>query len=167
MKRIKHLRTENKIQQKDLAKALGISSSALSQWELGRYEPDIRSLHILADYFNVSIDYLLERTDDKHMFVRPVNDGSSETFIPDAPVQLNLKEQTYNDIVNISKSELRSFNDQAEYFLVKGIERFISINSSDFYQNDKEQSEMQRQKRLSEDHTHMRKKTLRNTSGND
>ena len=61
MNRIKQLRSKNGVRQVELANILGISQSTLSTWENGRYEPDIEAINRLADYFNVSVDYLLGR----------------------------------------------------------------------------------------------------------
>lgn len=54
----------NNIQQKDLAEAIGIRPSALSDWKKGNYKPKVEIISRIADYFNVSTDYLLGRTDD-------------------------------------------------------------------------------------------------------
>ena len=43
---------------------LNIAQNTLSQYETGIREPDLSTLKNLADYFNVSVDYLLERTDN-------------------------------------------------------------------------------------------------------
>ncbi len=63
MNRLKELRKSRNLLQKDIANILKISNSAYSYWETGRFEPDSESLAMLADYYNVSIDYLLGRTD--------------------------------------------------------------------------------------------------------
>lgn len=60
--RIKELRTRIGIQQKDMASALGIGQSTLSQYETGARQPDYATLQKIANYFDVSIDYLLGRT---------------------------------------------------------------------------------------------------------
>ena len=57
--KIKQLRKEKKITQEELAEMLGITSRAISQWECERTYPDITLLPLLANIFNVSIDYLL------------------------------------------------------------------------------------------------------------
>jgi len=64
MKRIKELRKQNKITQKELAKLFHIANSTLSYWEKGKFDPNKKQIIELADYFNVSTDYLLGRTDD-------------------------------------------------------------------------------------------------------
>ena len=57
--RIRELRKQRKLTQKELAKHLQIADSTLSYWEMGRYEPDNKSLRKLADFFHVSIDHIL------------------------------------------------------------------------------------------------------------
>lgn len=63
MQKLKELRIERGIQQKELAATLGIGANTLSQYENGKREPDNKTLVKLADYFGVSVDYLLEHTD--------------------------------------------------------------------------------------------------------
>jgi len=62
--RLKQLRLQHGLTQKELAKVMGVSSSAVGMWEIGRNEPDYKTLKRLADFFDVSIDYLLGKTDD-------------------------------------------------------------------------------------------------------
>ena len=62
MEKLKELRKALKQTQTDLATYLGITVSAYGNYELGQREPDIKTLNKLADYFNVTVDYLLGRT---------------------------------------------------------------------------------------------------------
>ena len=62
-KRLRKLRESKNISQVELAKVFNITSAALSQYELNKRFPDEETLHKLADYFDVSVDYLLGRTD--------------------------------------------------------------------------------------------------------
>lgn len=64
MLKISEIRKERGITQKDLAEYLNISPGNLCEWEKGRIEPSIDFLNKIADYFNVSIDYLVGREDD-------------------------------------------------------------------------------------------------------
>jgi transcriptional regulator with XRE-family HTH domain len=57
--RLKELRTERKISQMELAKATGISQSAIAKWELGKTEPTASALIRLSEYFSETVDYLL------------------------------------------------------------------------------------------------------------
>lgn len=59
--RIKELRCECGISQQTLGKAVGVSQKAVDFWERGVNEPKASYIVLLADYFNVSADYLLGR----------------------------------------------------------------------------------------------------------
>ena len=59
MNRIRELRKQMDMTQKELAKHLQIADSTLSYWEMGRYEPDNEALMKLSGFFQVPIDYIL------------------------------------------------------------------------------------------------------------
>jgi len=59
MNRIRELRKQINMTQKELAKQLQIADSTLSYWEMGKYEPDTNALMKLSRFFNVPIDYIL------------------------------------------------------------------------------------------------------------
>lgn len=58
---IKYLRLSNNLSQKDVADALNLSVSAISQYETGKRSVSINEINLFADYFHVSSDYLLGR----------------------------------------------------------------------------------------------------------
>lgn len=62
--RLKELRKARGISQLKLAMDLGMNQNSISRYESGAREADYQTLIALADYFSVSIDYLLERTDN-------------------------------------------------------------------------------------------------------
>ncbi len=62
--RLKELRTQKGISQLKLALALNTNQNTISRYETGEREPGINELIKIADYFNVSVDYLLERTNN-------------------------------------------------------------------------------------------------------
>ena len=59
MKGLKQIRKERNLNQLKVAMDLNISREALSHYENGRREPSIEMLNKLSEYFNVSIDYLI------------------------------------------------------------------------------------------------------------
>lgn len=61
--RLKELREEKGLTQAQLAKECGLSRSGIGHWELGKRIPNLDAAAILADYFQVSIDYLAGRED--------------------------------------------------------------------------------------------------------
>ena len=62
-KNLKQLMKDLSVNQIKLSKEIGVAQSAISAWLHGKKEPSITSLWLLADYFNVDIDYLVGRTD--------------------------------------------------------------------------------------------------------
>ena len=66
MNRIKLLREEKGIYQKDLANLLGVTTPLINYYENEKRAISAKTASILADYFNVSIDYLLGKSDVKH-----------------------------------------------------------------------------------------------------
>lgn len=65
--RLKYLREKRGISQLKLAMDLDMNQNSISRYETGAREADYKSLIKFADYFNVSIDYLLERTDNPNI----------------------------------------------------------------------------------------------------
>lgn len=63
MNRIRELREERELRQIDLSHATGIDQKTISNYETGKTNPDSYALIRLADFFEVSIDYLVGRID--------------------------------------------------------------------------------------------------------
>ena len=61
--RIRALREDKDLRQSDVAQATGIDQRTISNYETGKSNPDSEALIRLADFFGVSIDYLVGRTD--------------------------------------------------------------------------------------------------------
>ena len=58
----KELRKAAGLSQAEMAKRLGISRSTVGMYETGQREPDFETLEVIADFFNVDVDYLIGRT---------------------------------------------------------------------------------------------------------
>lgn len=99
--RLKELREENHLLNKQLATELNVEPSTITNWEKGNRCPKDDILIKLADYFNCSVDYLLGRTDNKDSVVYSKK-------INDVPVVLEINKAypyslTPEDIVNMLK----------------------------------------------------------------
>ncbi len=82
MLRLKALREEKRISQQKLALELNVSQASISKYEKGLAEPDIPMLCMMAEYFRVSVDYLLGRTDQKNYFnVKPEEEKERELLV--------------------------------------------------------------------------------------
>jgi len=62
--RISELRESQKLTQGELSSRLEITRASLSHYETGRRVPDYETLKKIADFFRVSVDYLIGRTED-------------------------------------------------------------------------------------------------------
>ena len=65
-KKIKDLRLEKNISQEQLGKILNVSTSMIGMYEIDARNPSYEVLNKLADYFDVTTDYLLDRTDKRN-----------------------------------------------------------------------------------------------------
>ena len=67
---IRKLRTDMGYTQKQVAEVLGVSQNTYSQYEIGVLNYPVDALVKLADFYGVSVDYLLGRTDTKEPYPR-------------------------------------------------------------------------------------------------
>lgn len=82
--KIAALREKRGLTQEDLASKIGISRASLSHYEKNRRDPDYTTLTKFADFFKVSVDYLLGRTDDPSNISDPgVRELSDELELTD------------------------------------------------------------------------------------
>ncbi len=72
MNRLKELREDKDLYQKDVAKILNMSQTGYSQYETETNDIPIEILKKLADYYNTSIDYLLYRTDERKPYKKSI-----------------------------------------------------------------------------------------------
>lgn len=68
--RLKELREAKGLTQKEVAEIIGYSEISYARYEKGEREPDISTLCKLAEYFNVTVDYLIGRDNLKNLIIR-------------------------------------------------------------------------------------------------
>ncbi len=78
--RIRELRMESDLLQKDIAIKLGLSTSGYGYYETGRRSPDNEMIKKLSELFEVSSDYLLGISEDKNNLTRSTNNNFKNTF---------------------------------------------------------------------------------------
>ena len=59
--RLKELREEKNLTQKELADKVLVSQAAIARWEEGKRSPNLDALILIANFFDVSLDYLVGR----------------------------------------------------------------------------------------------------------
>ena len=73
LRRLKDLREDNDLSQEKVAKLLKITRPQYSLYETGKRDIPVDLLKILAEFYNTSIDYLLDQTDVKEPYARKVS----------------------------------------------------------------------------------------------
>lgn len=94
MNRIKDIREDADVKQKELAQMLNIPITTLSGWENQKYEPPFEYLIKIANIFNVSLDYILCRT----------NNPSNEEFTKGLTEEEIKDLQHYRDLLRIKRA---------------------------------------------------------------
>ena len=97
---MKTLRKQRGLTQEQIAETLGVSCQAISKWETGGSFPDISLLPVIADYYGVSIDYLLGHDTGKRMeeIDRVLKDGFTQEELDEA-------KKGYTDYRAINRSQ--------------------------------------------------------------
>ena len=108
----KDLRKAKQLTQKELADIFNVDQTTVSKWEVGKALPDYGTLQKLADFYNVSIDYLLGR--DEKMSARFPTDISE--------LEADLRK------VNFPVDEWMQLTDEQKHILLSTIENFIKSN---------------------------------------
>lgn len=104
--RLKELRKSRKLSQGDIANVLGVTRQAVSQYETGMRKPDYEMMEVLADYFNVDMDYLLGRTDKTTTLAVPTSGQESEYYLDEETreiVELMHKDPQYRTLFSASR----------------------------------------------------------------
>lgn len=82
-KRIAELRKNKGISQYELAERLGFSRGKLANYEQGSRQPDYETLQQIADYFEVTTDYLLGRSDNPESLNKVIVAGKEIELTPE------------------------------------------------------------------------------------
>ena len=110
--RLRELRTNMKLTQADVAKFLKVSTQAYNFYETGKREPDNETLQKLASFFDVSIDYLLGRTNE-HTSVSISND------------------ENWPSDVKVMMREAAKLNDEQKEIVRRLIKEFVNEKKSE------------------------------------
>lgn len=121
--RIKHLRLSNNITQKELADALYKSESAIRMWELGKSEPDIETLKMIADYFHISADYLIGTNND---LVKKKKKQMKERILA-LRTNKKLSQAEFADMLCVSQIEVANWESGKEFVDPETAQRIAEI----------------------------------------
>ncbi|HCL4578705.1 helix-turn-helix transcriptional regulator [Clostridium botulinum] len=107
-KRLKELRNEAKLSQKDLAKKLELSSSTVGMIESGKREGNKETIQKIANFFGVSIDYLYGNDNKETAQAESLIDNFLDRLIQEGIIQdpNNIDSTTEDMILNAIKAEI-------------------------------------------------------------
>lgn len=114
--RIKALRESRRMNQAELAKLLGVANTTISQYETEKRSVDDASKIKIAEYFNVSVDYLLGRWDMQEKQIEENIKASDFSAIPVFKTISSISDLYDSNNVRAFGFIPRDFNKQGEYF---------------------------------------------------
>lgn len=112
--KIKTLRKERKLTQKELTHKIGVTASTITKYEIGQLEPNLETLTKIADTFNISISNLIED-----------NNSKKELYIE--PKLLNLRE-SFNNSEEITDDNIGELTECIIIAVIKKYNLNIDIN---------------------------------------
>ncbi len=118
MERLRILRESKGLRQSDVADLLNISRTAYNKYERGKNNPPFDALRVLADFYGVSLDYLLSHDIDSSKNTKdPSSDGDervnhelSENEKKPAAVSSELRQRVIEQIPSLSDQEILLVN---------------------------------------------------------
>ena len=117
---LRALRKQHHMTQSELASVLRVAESAVSMWELGRRRPDHEMMEMIADYFNVDMNYLFGKTDVPNAFQAQFvfRDRSGKVVEFGGPRQISdddLQFALWHGDSNMTEEDLRAVREYAEF----------------------------------------------------
>ena len=103
--RLKELRKQNDVSQKQLSDFLKITPQAISKWETGTAQPDNNFLIELANYFHVSTDYLLGKSDIENA-ENPYDDDLEQVLFSKAKELTDDEKKAVLGVINAIKRDV-------------------------------------------------------------
>ncbi len=103
MKRLKELRKEKNLSQAELAEFINMSQTGYSQYERTTRKISLETLKNLADFYNISADYLLELTDFKDKYKPSKMDNNSLIRLKEIREDRDLLQEDIAKVLNMSR----------------------------------------------------------------
>ena len=107
---IKDERNKRSLSQLALSKLIGVSQQTIGSWETGRTSPDLLMLVNLADFFDVTTDYLLGRTKNRKL-LEPAQPPAAPTPAPAITPQEQDLLRKYRQLTPTGRSQLDTYLD--------------------------------------------------------
>lgn len=122
--RLKELRNNKGLSQKELTDRLKLNRSTYARYETSTTQPDFETLKKLADFYDVSVDYILGRTDNPS----PVNSNNFEPLLEIKKIakELGIENLSFYDLEewkNFTKEDIEDIKKHFEYIAYRARKR--------------------------------------------
>lgn len=111
--RLVQLRKELKLTQTDFAEKIGFSRTAISAWEIGRNEPSNEDTIKIADFFGVSVDYIIGKSNNRN------EKSSSAVVLVYGTIPAGIPMEMIEDIIDTEEIDASMLKGGKEYFGLK------------------------------------------------
>lgn len=119
MVRLKELRKEKSLTQKQVAELIGVATSTYSMYERGEREPDFATLDKISKLFNASVDYILGNTSQRKYYDLTEKDNKS---IEDSLQQLVSELDT-----GLYSKDMAEYDDESRQLLINALEMGLTV----------------------------------------
>lgn len=111
LNKVKEIRNELELSQEDIAKVLNVKRGTYASWECGSDVIPTRQIYKLAEYFKLSIDYLLEISNQGHMVYHgsDINLSDVGNNICNLRKKSNLSQKAFAESIGINQSTLWAY----------------------------------------------------------
>lgn len=111
LNKVKEIRNELELSQEDIAKVLNVKRGTYASWECGSDVIPTRQIYKLAEYFKLSIDYLLEISNQGHMVYHgsDINLSDVGNNIYNLRKKNNLSQKDFAESIGINQSTLWAY----------------------------------------------------------
>lgn len=121
--RLRQLREEHNLSRERLAKVIGVSYSTIAKYESGTREPDFKTLDKMSDFFEVTTDYILDRS-------KKINDNEDNEFDSINEINKLLEKYEIDDMAffdiekwkSMSPEQIRELESYFQYLVQKSKE---------------------------------------------
>ncbi|MEJ8554177.1 helix-turn-helix domain-containing protein [Tepidibacter sp. Z1-5] len=129
--RLKKLRKEKGLSQKDLSAELNIPRTTISSWESGSRIPELMTTQNLATFFEVSIDYLLGRTDSRNpVHIESIVNNLYKSIQDDPELIDFIEKLTYRSDLHAISKKLKDLSSNSVNKLIRVIDALELDNNS-------------------------------------
>ena len=106
----KELRLDKHLSQNKVSEELKVSQALITKWESNQSTPSPKMLDYIADYFEVSTDYLIGRTNDKRMYASDEKNTKIVNLLYDK--LKDLSEDKQKIILNVKEAVMKDINER-------------------------------------------------------